>query len=100
MSPTKLEVPLKLDTLAAKMGPPPETEDHHPPNNTHHQRQPGATTSAIFSGGSGCSWGCERAIERGIARSRCTTTVVVLHHPEVVLPHLLHLTQLADKSQI
>ncbi len=27
MSPTKLEVPLKLDTLAAKMGPPPETED-------------------------------------------------------------------------
>ncbi len=27
MRPTKLEVPLKLETLAPKMGPPPETED-------------------------------------------------------------------------
>ncbi len=71
MSPTKLEVPLKLDTLAAKMGPPQRQKT--PPNTHHHQWQPGATTSAIFSGGSGCSWGCERASERAMHHDSCST---------------------------
>jgi hypothetical protein len=37
---------------------------------------------------------------RARASERCTTTVVVENYPEVVVPHLLHLTQLAEKSQI